>query len=383
MSATDSLAQTIDAPATTTTSPERPWLHAGHPSLGWRRALAGVALLAIVTLLLSSPTVHGALLHAFGALRALAAEHAVWAAVAVVAFAALAATIAFLSSWLVVPLAVYTWGPAGALGLLMIGWLLGGAASYAIGRRFGRPVVRWLGFGPWLARYEDRVSHHTPFALAFLFQLALPSEVRGYLFGLGRYAFARYLASLALAELPFGIATVYLGEGLVQRRLGLVVTLGAALVAISVWAWYALHHRLAAARGAGLLAAGLCVAALGARPAAGQATPPDPRARLFVQRGCTECHPISALRVTAAKDVGPDLTFAYGDVVVRYEVTLESFLENPSGVMRLMLAAHLRLSKADRDSMVATLKRLYAEHRADDEAGAPAPARRPIAGGGP
>ena len=92
---------------------------------------------------------------------------------------------------------------------------------------------------------------------------------------------------------------------------------------------------------------------------------PDPRARIFVQRGCNECHAISGLGTVAAKDAGPDLTFAYADVVVRYGVNLESFLKDPSGVMRLMLASHLHLSMTDRDSMLIILKGLYQERRAD------------------
>lgn len=97
----------------------------------------------------------------------------------------------------------------------------------------------------------------------------------------------------------------------------------------------------------------------------GHRSPPDPRAAIFVQRGCTECHAISALGVSATRDVGPDLTFAYADVVNRYGVNLESFLSNPTGVMRLMLASHLHLSVADRDSIVHILKGLYDERRAD------------------
>ncbi len=98
---------------------------------------------------------------------------------------------------------------------------------------------------------------------------------------------------------------------------------------------------------------------------AGRAARPDPRAQIFIQRGCTECHAISGLGAVAAKDVGPDLTFAYADVVSRYGVNLESFLHDPSGVMRLMLASHLHLSMTDRDSMLNILKGLYEERRAD------------------
>ncbi len=91
----------------------------------------------------------------------------------------------------------------------------------------------------------------------------------------------------------------------------------------------------------------------------------DPRAAIFVQRGCSECHAIAALGVKAATDVGPDLTFAYVDVGNRYQVNLESFLDQPTGVMRLMLASHLHLTSADRDSILHILKAVYEEHLAE------------------
>ena len=120
-----------------------------------------------------------------------------------------------------------------------------------------------------------------------------------------------------------------------------------------------------------LLGAWSCIA--GAAPSGSAPAPrlPDPRAAIFEQRGCTECHAISAFSVKAASDVGPDLTFAYGDVVNRYGVSLEAFLYDPSGVMRMMLASHLRLSVVDRDSMVHILKTLYQERREELDSGPP------------
>ena len=93
----------------------------------------------------------------------------------------------------------------------------------------------------------------------------------------------------------------------------------------------------------------------------------DPRAAIFVQRGCSECHGVWALGVKPKSDVGPDLTFAYVDVVNRYGMSLEAFLYNPSGVMRLMLASHLHLSAADRDSITHILEGIYKQHRAQAE----------------
>ena len=101
------------------------------------------------------------------------------------------------------------------------------------------------------------------------------------------------------------------------------------------------------------------------RASAVSAPAPAPEARLFARLGCNDCHAVSALGVRAVHDVGPDLTFAYGDVVTRYGVNLETFLANPTGVMRLMLGAHLKLTVADRDSVVAILKALHAEQRAE------------------
>jgi uncharacterized membrane protein YdjX (TVP38/TMEM64 family) len=201
-----------------------------------------------VGLVLSSAAAHAALLRALDHVQQTASAHPRLAAALVVLFAGVAAMLAFVSSWLVIPLAVHTWGTGNALLLVWAGWLLGGAASYAIGRFLGAPVVRWLGFSRLLAGYEARVSSRTPFLLAFLFQLALPSEIRGYLFGLGRYPFGRYALSLALAELLFGIASIYLGVGIVQRRTPLVAAMGLALVLMSAWSLYVLHRRFTGPR---------------------------------------------------------------------------------------------------------------------------------------
>jgi hypothetical protein len=109
----------------------------------------------------------------------------------------------------------------------------------------------------------------------------------------------------------------------------------------------------------------LALLALGVAGARASAQAHDPRAEIFIRRGCTECHAISAFHVKATHDVGPDLTLAYGDVVNRYGVSLEAFLYEPRGLMRMMLASHLRLPSVDRDSMILVLGALYKERRAD------------------
>jgi uncharacterized membrane protein YdjX (TVP38/TMEM64 family) len=188
---------------------------------------------------------HAALLHLLGAAQSLAVDHPVAAAILALLFAAASAMLVFVSSAAIAPFLVYTWGPAVALLILWSGWLLGGACSYAIGRFLGRPAVRWLASPRMVERYERDITARMPFGLVLLFQLALPSEVPGYLLGVARYPFPRYLLALALAELPYGIATVLLGAGVVERRLGLLIPVGAAAALLSVGAFTLLHRRVA------------------------------------------------------------------------------------------------------------------------------------------
>jgi uncharacterized membrane protein YdjX (TVP38/TMEM64 family) len=79
-----------------------------------------------------------------------------------------------------------------------------------------------------------------------LFQLALPSEIPGYVLGLVKYNFARYCLSLGLAELPYALLTVYLGASFLERRGGVVLGIGLLLTLLSIVAFIALRKKIAA-----------------------------------------------------------------------------------------------------------------------------------------
>jgi len=212
------------------------------------RRVAVAALLLLIALLIASQGIHDILVRGLARADRIATTHPFWAMTLVVAFAALGAMLAFLSSWIVVPFAVFRWGATEAFVLLWIGWLLGGAGTYAIGRFLGRPAARWLVSPAVLTRYEDRISGHTPFGVVLLAQFALPSELPGYLLGVARYPFVRYLGALGIVELIYGIATIYLGTGVVQRRAAPVIAAVAALVLVTAWTAYALAKRFARER---------------------------------------------------------------------------------------------------------------------------------------
>jgi uncharacterized membrane protein YdjX (TVP38/TMEM64 family) len=160
--------------------------------------------------------------------------HPLAGALAFTILAAASAMLAFFSSVVLVPVAVQAWGQTVTLLLLWAGWLLGGMGGYGIGRWLGRPLVRTLAGGERLARYQQLVTRHAPFPMVLLLQLALPTEVPGYLLGTLRYRFGLYVLALALAELPYVLGTVYLGDLYLKRqdvRLLLIGGLGIALVA--------------------------------------------------------------------------------------------------------------------------------------------------------
>jgi uncharacterized membrane protein YdjX (TVP38/TMEM64 family) len=211
----------------------------------WRRRAtllaAGVLALVIVA---TSDTLFAALtsLNAYAA--PLMRERPVVGAVVFVLISAVSALLAFFSSAVLVPVAVQVWGVPTAMVLLWIGWIVGGACAYTLAVRAGRPIVAKLVSEASLERYEHRLAANTPFGLVLLFQLGMPSEVPGYLLGLIRYPVWRYLAALALAELPWALITVLLGTSLLERRVSVLVPLGTFAVLTSSLALWLLHVRL-------------------------------------------------------------------------------------------------------------------------------------------
>ena len=110
--------------------------------------------------------------------------------------------------------------------------------------------------------------------------------------------------------------------------------------------------------------------ARGAPAASGSPSPSvastDPRGAIFVEKGCPQCHTISALGIKSPAEVGPDLTFAYKDVETRFGVKLEEFLHNPTGTMQIVLSSQIQLSPAERDSVIHILKQLHEEREDQD-----------------
>jgi uncharacterized membrane protein YdjX (TVP38/TMEM64 family) len=210
----------------------------------WARAAAVVLICVSVALLLSVDQVYEGLHRVLSAAEPLIAGHRYLGAVVFVVLAALSAVLAFFSSALLLPAAVYTWGYAITFGLLWLGWLLGGLFTYALGRglrgtRGGAPRS-----SSQFDYYVRRVPGEVTFALVLLLYLALPSELPGYVCGYLRVRVRTYFAALALAELPYAVGAVLLGVGVVDRHIGLLVVFGLIGAALSLYALRMLHKRL-------------------------------------------------------------------------------------------------------------------------------------------
>lgn len=214
----------------------------------YKRAAILLVLCVILAGIASSSDLHEALMGVLAVTEDIIGQHPIAGAATFVVLAAISAMFTFVSIAVIVPAAVFAWGSAASIALLWLGWILGGAATYCIGKFFGRPVVRWLTAGEALRRLESRIPDNAPLWLITLLQLALPSEIPGYVLGLVRYPFFRYVLALGLAELPYTLATVYLGASFVEGRAGLILITGTLIALLSLGTFYALRKTMRNAR---------------------------------------------------------------------------------------------------------------------------------------
>lgn len=138
--------------------------------------------------------------------RALAA-HAGAAVIVFVASSALAVVMPLASNLPLVPLVVPSWGPWWTALLLLLGWIVGSAASFLIARSARGWILRRF---PTVQRHADidRLIHPR-FRLASLVSLRMtfPVDVLSYALGLfsGRTTLAEVTASTTLGAAPFAL----------------------------------------------------------------------------------------------------------------------------------------------------------------------------------
>jgi uncharacterized membrane protein YdjX (TVP38/TMEM64 family) len=196
-----------------------------------------IAMTVVAGLVAGSDVLHGRIVAAISLAEPVIASHPVGGALLFLVLAALSAILVFFSGLVIVPVGVQAWGEIGCGLLLWGGWSLGGALTYWLGRRFGRPMVDRFVPAAAIDRYQAKIPRNGSLLTALLIQLALPSDVSGYFFGLMGYPAYAYFGGLVLAELPYALGTVFLGGAFMQGRSGLLLSVAVVAAVLMVFAW--------------------------------------------------------------------------------------------------------------------------------------------------
>lgn len=201
-----------------------------------RRAAVVLAVVLLAGLAAWSAGLHQQIVRLVELSEPVIARHPVGGAFLFVGLAALSAVLVFFSSILIVPFGIHVWGEVVCFLLLWAGWMLGGALTYVIGRRFGWPVVRWMLSERVATEYRARIPRSRSFLPVLLVQLALPSEAVGYLCGLVHVPPRVYFGALAVAELPYAVGTVLLGTAFFRREYAVLLAVSLAGLCLLGWA---------------------------------------------------------------------------------------------------------------------------------------------------
>jgi hypothetical protein len=113
-----------------------------------------------------------------------------------------------------------------------------------------------------------------------------------------------------------------------------------------------------------IAAAAACAGVSEAKPPAISIAGPEVQGgEWFRQTGCTDCHSMSVYRILNLTAVAPDLSIAVEDVPRRFGVSLDEFLQAPTGTMAMVLSSRIPLTPEQRVIAINKLKEAYREHQ--------------------
>lgn len=79
----------------------------------------------------------------------------------------------------------------------------------------------------------------------------------------------------------------------------------------------------------------------------------------FVEHSCFVCHSIEAYNIKSPTEKGPDLSWAPDDVRTRFSKTVEEFLFEPTGTMKIILESQLVLTDEQKWEAVEKITKAY------------------------
>ena len=122
--------------------------------------------------------------------------------------------------------------------------------AFALGRYLGARVAVAIIGEQRMDEFSRRIDRRSRFVHLVLFQAAVPSEIPGYLLGSLKFSFLPFAGALALAELPYAFATVYIGASFLERDSLELVALGAGGLLVAAFLIALLHRRQVGKRNA-------------------------------------------------------------------------------------------------------------------------------------
>jgi uncharacterized membrane protein YdjX (TVP38/TMEM64 family) len=209
-----------------------------------RKIGALLLIIGLFVLFVVSDTLHNFITASIEWGRPFIVERSVLGMLIFALLSAVSAMLAFFSTAIVVPLALSAWGRPTTILLLWGGWFIGGFFSYLVGRYPGRHFLGWALSPEKTEKFEHLISRNATFLSVLLFQFVLPSEIPGYVLGAIRYRMGYYLAALALVNIPFALATVYLGGSFLERNYLVLGVVGLLVILFSCFSGYWLYKKV-------------------------------------------------------------------------------------------------------------------------------------------
>ena len=162
-------------------------------------------------------------------------------------FIVLAALAVMLSPFSVVPfsiIAISVWGKGVTLLYVIIGSLLGASAAYVIGAQAIYRLMKRLIPAHTIEKYSEVINDKSSFLLIELFFLAMPVEVPGYVLGVARYTYWKFILAAAIAYLLFETLAIYAGDAFLHKNVAVLGIFMALFVALFCVALFTLHKKI-------------------------------------------------------------------------------------------------------------------------------------------
>ncbi|PIR69719.1 MAG: hypothetical protein COU47_01380 [Candidatus Niyogibacteria bacterium CG10_big_fil_rev_8_21_14_0_10_46_36] len=171
-------------------------------------------------------------------------ESPILAVLVFVMLAVVAVVVSPFSSAPLVPLVIPAWGESLTIVLLVSGWLIGGIIIYFIGSALREPFLSHTGTTEKIEYYKSHISGRAQFGLVVLFRFAIPSEIAGYVLGIVRYHFGKYVIATITYEIFSATTLVYLSDAFLAGNPFYFIVMLGVMLGITGASLYTLRRKM-------------------------------------------------------------------------------------------------------------------------------------------